>query len=329
MRRFTTLLIGCLLSLSAAAVSRAGDQVDDQAKQAFSEGAEFFSAGDYVAAAEAFRRAYGLNPSWKIQYNIGQSEAACKRHGLALEAFEKYLSQGGDDIPEDRRAEVLKSVEELRQIVGTLEFNGEAGVDIYVDDMQRGTTPLPGRVKVAAGTEHLVEARRGDEVVLSRRVTVGGGENLIIGIAAADEKGAGTTTEQETVVEVVPPVVVQTDAEDHGRPLRVAGWVLLGTGAAIAGGGAVMGGLALKKNDDLVAACGDVPPGAGCTAQKRDSRDTFSTVSTILLGAGAAVAVTGLVLVIVGVKKGRSEQAVSMTPLSGPGFAGAALTGRF
>ena len=55
----------------------------------------------FLEAVRAFRSANEINPSWKIEFNIGQCEAALKRYGLAMEAFEKYLALGGDEVPTD------------------------------------------------------------------------------------------------------------------------------------------------------------------------------------------------------------------------------------
>ena len=150
-----------------------GEDQPDEAKAAFEEGASLFSAGDFPAAAKAFRRAYEIKPSWRLLYNIGQSEAAAKRHGLAMDAFEKYLSQGGDDVDEARRVEVTAEVERLRTIVGTIEVTAPNDSLVEIDGIERGTTPLPGRLKVAAGVEHQVAVRKGGKVLLARTVSVG------------------------------------------------------------------------------------------------------------------------------------------------------------
>ena len=49
----------------------------------------------FKEAADAFRLANHLRRSWKLLYNIGQCEAAAKRYGMALDAFERYVAEGG------------------------------------------------------------------------------------------------------------------------------------------------------------------------------------------------------------------------------------------
>ncbi len=117
-----TLTVG--LVFSAAPCLHADD---DEAKAAFEEGKRHFHAEEFEEAADAFRKAHELKPNWKLLFNIGQSEAAAKRFGLALEAFETYLAQGGDEVQVDRRDEVLSEIKQFRDMTGFLELEGRVG----------------------------------------------------------------------------------------------------------------------------------------------------------------------------------------------------------
>ena len=64
-------------------------QERDEAAKMFDQGKKHFNEGAFVQAAGAFRKANELRPNWKLLFNIAQSEAAAKRYGLALEAFEE------------------------------------------------------------------------------------------------------------------------------------------------------------------------------------------------------------------------------------------------
>ena len=101
-------IVAGLLILAALPLFSHSAQADDMsdALKAFENAKVLFHELKYKEAADSFREAYKLKPNWKLLYNIGQSEAAGKRHGLALQAFESYLSQGGDDIEESRLAAV-------------------------------------------------------------------------------------------------------------------------------------------------------------------------------------------------------------------------------
>ena len=132
------LMIGVLLLTVNV---NAGTKIEE-AKVACGKGRDLFEQGNYVEAAGSFRKAYELKPNWKILYNIGQCEASAKRHGLALTAFEEYFSRGGDDIPPERKDEVLAEISRLKLIVGMLEIFAPDGAEIAIDNVIRGTAPL-------------------------------------------------------------------------------------------------------------------------------------------------------------------------------------------
>ena len=118
------LLLAALVSFQAGA-AESGSSSSPEAL--FEKGTSLFQKGDYAAAARAFREANEVRPTWRLHYNIGQSEAAAKHHGRALEAFEAYLSEGGDDVPADRREEVIREIEQLRKMVGMLDIRAPDG----------------------------------------------------------------------------------------------------------------------------------------------------------------------------------------------------------
>ena len=116
--------------LSSAIPARTDDAA---ARRAFREGKEQFTTGKFVEAAQSFRLAYELKPNWKLLYNIGQSEVAAKRYGLALQSFEKYLAEGGDDLSRERQTEVLTEIKRLREMVGSVNVRGPDGCEVLVD----------------------------------------------------------------------------------------------------------------------------------------------------------------------------------------------------
>jgi len=337
---FKTLSSLLLAALLAVAANARADAIEEQAKDAFNEGATLFTQGDFEGSAEAFRRAYALKPSWKLLYNIGQSEAAAKRHGPALEAFEKYLSQGGDDIPEERRDEVVNELERLRPVVGTLEIDAPDGALVVIDGVVRGASPLPGLVRVSAGVDHTVQIRLGKEVLANRTVSVGGRENLVVSVASeGDDTETGTTgpaPEPTTLPAPEPtgegPSAAPGDRADGPSALATAGWITLGLGAACAIAGAITGGVALSDNKELDQECNDAD---GCPAadyaDQLDKRDALATASTVMIGVGAAAVAAGIVMLIVDHKRSAEEPAagVSLAPMAAPGLGGLAVKGRF
>ncbi len=157
-------VIGCMCFMQAE--FGLGQEVSAQyaflAEQAGKRGIEAFEKERYVEAAEAFEEAYKLNKTWKLLYNIGQSNAAAKRHGQALKAFEQYLSEAGDDAPKDRADTANSEIARLKNLVGFLDVTAPDGAKIFIDNIERGVAPLPGALAVNASQKQVARAELKD-----------------------------------------------------------------------------------------------------------------------------------------------------------------------
>jgi len=243
------------------AVGVAGAGSKDEAREAFKQGVEHFEAGRFEAAVTAFRKAHGLNPSWRILYNIGQCEAALKRYGTAIEAFEAYLSEGGDEIGAERQDQVLKELERLRMKVGSVEINGPDGITVLIDGVGRGSTPLGVGVRVSAGVEHVLTLARGEEVVLTRKFKVGGGQTMVVEVPEGEVAGPTAPPTEDAVEGAEPEPAAPTNevAQEEGGSAEEPGdegpsWLLI-TGIAASGAGVAMiavgGGFYAKGQNDI------------------------------------------------------------------------------
>ncbi len=294
----------------------------DDAKVEYDKGVAAFTGERYKEAAQAFRKAHELKPSWKLFFNIGQSEAAAKRSGLALEAFESYLAQGGDDVPEARREEVLVEVERLRKMVGMAEIRAPEGAAVFVDGVDRGAAPLLGKLPVAAGIKHTAWAVIDGSTLPQKAFKVTGGDTVTVDLGAKVGKGSEP-------VDPDPEPIDPGEPDEGSSGMVKIGWVAVGVGGALLIGGAITGGMALNLDGDLDNDCED----EHCFGDRQpdiDKLNTLSLTTDILIGVGAAAAVTGVVLLIVGhKKKGENEEPVALAPAFAPGFAGAVIQGRF
>ena len=93
---------------------------DSEARAAFSEGVDAFEAGNIEDALRAFETAYALRPSYKILFNIAQAQAELNETERAIQTFEKYLEDGGNEISEGRRLKVEEEIKRLRIKAGEL-----------------------------------------------------------------------------------------------------------------------------------------------------------------------------------------------------------------
>ncbi len=286
---------------------------NDDAKASFEEAKQLYSQEKFLEAADAFRQAYELKPTWKLLYNIGQSEAAAKRYGLALEAFEKYLAESGDEISKERQEEVREEVKRLRDMIGSLDVDAPADSIVTVDGVERGKAPLPGYVMVAAGVDHHVVVDLDGTSIIDKTVRVSGGQ--VMGVARED--------------------LPKKSAEPASSPLKTVGWIAVGVGAAALAGGAVTGGMSLSKNNELEDSCTSGSCPSGVNPDIEESRDKLALMTDILLPVGGVLAATGIVLLIVNAsRKENPDEKTSMEtavlPFAIPqGGGGLIIEGRF
>ncbi|MBN2343267.1 MAG: tetratricopeptide repeat protein [Deltaproteobacteria bacterium] len=157
--------------------------VADEAKVAFDEGTSYYDSGEFEQACEAFRRAYQLKPTWKLLFNIAQAEAAAKRYGVAIQFFERYLVQAGDEISLSREEEILAELTRLKMKVGIIEVDAPEGTILYIDSLERGTAPFSAPVRVAVGS-HDIRLVYG-EIVEEHKVTIAGNLTSRVRLEAA------------------------------------------------------------------------------------------------------------------------------------------------
>lgn len=157
---------------------------EQEARERFGRGVELYREGRYEAALAEFVRAYEIAPHFSVLYNIGQMQHLLDRSPEALATLERYLEQGGERIPAERRAEVEATIERLRQVIGfvriTVEGPGEATV--LIDGVEAARTPLDEPLAVNAG-RHQVELRAEGYLPLSRAITVAGGAEVALRVA--------------------------------------------------------------------------------------------------------------------------------------------------
>lgn len=326
MRIIIVFLISALLAAPAVHADTAS------AQKAFKEGAKLFENKEFAAAAKAFRTAYEEDPNWKVLYNLGQCEAASRRHGRAMEAFEKYLALGGDDISLERRNEVETELDRLRRMVGFIDISAPEGATILLDGEDRGAAPLAGRLMVAASVLHDLTVIHEGKELLQRKIQVSGMQSISVNIVASGETETTTAkiseaSDEEKKLSDVPAGTDTPAPEKKRRPLVPVGVALAATGGATLIAGIITGAVALKRNNDLSDDCKN-----GCPDSFHDDNDAawnLGVASNILLAAGGGMAATGLVLLFAGKRKYGNEKAATVRPALSNEYAGFTLTRSF
>jgi len=274
-----------VLSISGTALAQGGGPPPppapptspDEASSRFKRGLELYDEQDFPNALIEFRRAYELQPSYRILYNLGQVCFQLTEYACALRNFEKYLKEGGASVPSDRRAEVERDMAKLQTRIGRLQIiTNTPGVDISIDDTYIGRTPLDTPVPVAAGRRKIVATKEG-RAPLTRVIEVAGTESARV--------------ELELVSNV-------TTVSAEGTPSKwtTLSTVFVGVAGAFAVAGATTGILALKASSDLkdIRFAGSTPSSEADSKQSQVK--TLSLVTDVFFGAAAVTLGTTLLV---------------------------------
>jgi hypothetical protein len=308
-------VLALVIVIAWAGLAQATD-TDEEARTQFEKGIELYEAGRFEQASIAFERAYELKPSFKILFNIGQAEAELEHYARALDAYTRYLAEGGDQVPPERADQVKKEIKRLNSLVGMIFLECEIdGALATVDGESWGTTPIAGPYLVDVG-KHEVLVKKGQQELLRRVVRIAGGQRVELNVA---------TDEEPTVV--VDDVGDEPDSQPSDGPKRVWTWVALGAGAAAGIAGGVIGGVSMSRESELKSQCQD----KHCPPSKQGEADTLETMNLtadILYGVAAAAVVTGIILFFVE-PDDEQEATVALVPAATANGAGVALGGRF
>ncbi|MCA9615351.1 MAG: hypothetical protein KC586_21495 [Myxococcales bacterium] len=137
------------------------------------------------------------------------------------------------------------------------------------------------------------------------------------------ESDANAATNEETTEPTPQPTPTPPPPEEPSA-LRPVGFAMLGVGAAAAIVGGVFGGLALKANSDFEDATGRAEQ-----IELRDDVNRNALLADVLVGVGAATAVVGVVLIVLGKSGTNDASATRVTPTFGRDGVGVQLRASF
>ncbi|HKP63363.1 MAG TPA: PEGA domain-containing protein [Polyangiales bacterium] len=199
---------GLLLALLCAE-TRAHAQEDnssggsEQAGAHFDRGVRFYEEGDYRAALLEFQRAYALQHAYQLLYNLGQVSGELRDYAAAEDYFKRYLVDGKDAIPSDRRAEVLVELSHMATRVGSLRITSNvSGAEIHIDD-KAVPEALTKPVRVSAGRREVVAEKAGYTPV-RRAVDVLGGEEVTLSVVFGPALAQQPTAASKSSSSVLP-----------------------------------------------------------------------------------------------------------------------------
>lgn len=207
----------------------------EEAATRYARGIELYKEENYKAALVEFKKAYELTNAYKVLYNIGQVCYQLQDYVCAVTSFEDYLKRGGDEVPESRRTEVNGELKKLRPRIAEVTITTNVtGVDITIDDIPRGKTPLKP-VLLSAGSHRLTAIKEG-KVPVTQQFDVAGADKPTIKLDLVDLQGKS--------------VVVRERVGESSKWTGLS-YVGLGVGGAMLIGAGVTGAMALSAASDL------------------------------------------------------------------------------
>jgi tetratricopeptide (TPR) repeat protein len=317
---------------SEAAAETLDEEARSQARVQFFTGMELVQQERWEEALAAFDSSLELFPTQAALFNRGLCLGLMGRPVEAVATLEQHLEEYGASISEEQRtaserALGTNSARVAHVVVSVTDGDGGA---IALDGTAIGTAPLSEAIPVNPG-RHQVTAQLEGFLLSSEWVEVSAGDSASVTL---------TLEEVPEPTEILIPTPVE-DPSARGRGLRVGGWVTTSLAVAALGTAVALVVWNGSRFDDwdqedqalrlAYSQTETAPQNANTLADRVADNDelgssiqTMDIVGSVLLGVGAAVAATGVVLLVLGYRA-RNEAEVTIAP----SLNGLTLSGRW
>jgi hypothetical protein len=287
------------------------DVAVEQARVHLKRATELYEAGEFKLALTEFERAYFAAPNYRILYNIGQMNLQLNNYAAALAAFEKYLTDGGEDIESDRRTSVLASLPTLRARTGTLSVTSNVtGAVVRIDGVVVGVTPLAG-VRLDAGVHNVILTKDGRST--SEIVTVGGDDSHVA--LEVEMK-----LPEPPAPQPVPAPIVRPDPKPDGEPQDQGvgagvwvSWTITGALTVAAIGTGIAALTAQNEHEETLARL----TSAAELEASHDKAMSLSIATDVLIGAAAVSGAVSLILTLTDVTSDKTKVDARLGPNGG------------
>jgi hypothetical protein len=333
--------------LAAPQAARSSEK--EEARKHYDRAIELVDDGQLEGAIVEFQRSYDLTHHFAVLYNIGQVFVSLAKPVEAVDAYQRYLADGGKKIPAARRTEVDKEIARQRARIATLEVRGlPEGAMVRLDGKEIGKAPIAAPVRVGVGTHVIAAAAEGYDAA-ETQVTVAGEDQKVVDLVLAKHQGepvpppvvapVAAAVPVAPVAPVVPvsapvvlpavsaPVVVSAPVEPPARQqsmsrMRIAGIV---SGAAGVAGLAAGTACALVARSRHNSAENTVNQYYDKAQSLQSEAHDFAIGANVGFIAGGTLAALGVVLYFIGAPDGQAatpDAHVHLMPALAPGFAG-------
>jgi hypothetical protein len=283
--------------------ARADDFAQAEARRHFLQGVTLVDQQRLTDALAEFELCYSLYPAYATLYNIGQVHAALGHSVAAVEVFEKYLNDGGTEIPPKQRARVEAELASQRERIGEITIEITPGdAELRIDDKLIAHTGTIITQRLAIG-HHRVDITRGGYRSEQRDAEIA--PQAHVQLAVTLEPLPPVTT--PVVLPRTPPRSSPVpDTDSRGATQRTASYVVGGLGLVGVGVGIsiALGGQAKHRDalDEWYAGDHDA------ARKTEDSSMRQKTAGYVVIGMGGAATAIGAILFLTAP---RSSAAVS------------------
>lgn len=308
----------------------------------FEQARQLMSAGMIDEACSKFAESQRKDPGGGTLLNLALCHEKQGKIATAWTEFRQARSMAKRDNRPDREAaaeaEISKIEPQLFRVSVVVAPEAKVpGLTIEVDGLSLDEAAWGTPIPLDPGSRTIIAKAAGYrewKTVVEVRPTAGAADVPVPKLVKADATNVppvptGTATTSSTASNPPPPPKKPVDGEPQtpSSSMRTAGTALGGIGLGLIAVGSVAGGLAIYKNKQTDAACGNLKDALICSDPKAiDLNDTalaFAHTSTAAFGLGIVSGIVGLVLLSKAPGPPSSNISVNVGPQS------LSITGKF
>ncbi len=299
----------------------------DNARAAYKRGEEKFAAGDFAAAADAFKEANSILPAPQATYRLALSLDKAGKTAEALTVYQQFLEAPPEKMAEQKAAAEAR-VKELS--VGTVKLTSTPpGATVTVDG-KPAAGPTPLTLTLPPGAHSIVLSSSNFEPA-TRDLTIAAGASTDVAVelkaVAPPPAASATASAMPMSSSLAPPVATGATQEppvkEEPPPSKVPAYVTLGLAGAGVVVGTIFGIKALSSKSDF-----DSNP----TTSRADDTERNALIADMAFGVALTLGITGTVLLLSNNRKPDAPKAATglrLFPILTPQTQGAGAVLRF
>ena len=239
----------------------------EEAQPHLQKAVELYDENDFANALIEFKRAYEIAQDWRFLFNVAQAAYQVSNYALALDSFQRYLSDGGAQVERKRRTFVEGEIAKLKGRVAQVRITVNVpNAEIAVDDEKVGVSPLASAITVSAGKRKITATIAGKPTAI-KSLEIAGGDSTQVSLEIESD---------EVKAPPPPPPPVETRRRIPWVPWGVTAGLFVVWGAT--------GVLALIFSSDAQSKLNAYPVTKGDITGAQDAARTLALVSDIALG---------------------------------------------